>query len=301
MTASVEKVHICGRMRGVAGRRLQSLSAAAGVALTRGTATADTIVLTHGAARRVVSDEGALRLSFAPKPGVRLMSERAFRRRLGLEPALTPDDLATHSEDQLSRHSGLGVSQLRVLALFDVLSPIDGAYTYADLVAARAVGQLHASGVKIPKIVAAAAAFERRGKSLASVRLAEAPWGEVLQVLEGALAGVDGQLLLPLEGRDIDADGAFALAEASEEEGDLDAARRWYELALPASTRQILSFPSISATSSTNWAGRARRRSPTVRRSPVSPTWRTPGSIWASCRTPWAGTPTRWRVTPAPS
>ncbi len=231
MTASAERVHICGRIRAVAGRRLQSLAAAAGVALTRGTATADTIVLTHGAARRVVSDDGELRLSFAPKPGARLISERAFRRRLGLEPAFAPDDLASHSEDQVARHSGLSASQLRTLSLFDVLSPVDGSYTYADLVAARAIGQLHASGVKIPKIVAAAIAFERRGKSLASVRLAEAPWGEVLQVLEGALAGVDGQLLLPLEGRDIDADGAFALAETSEEEGDFDAARRWYELA----------------------------------------------------------------------
>ena len=67
--------------------------------------------------------------------------------------------------------------------------------------------------------------------SLSAVRLAEAPWGELLQVFEGALAEIDGQLLLPLHGPDIDADEAFARAEASEQEGDLDSARRWYDLA----------------------------------------------------------------------
>ena len=45
------------------------------------------------------------------------------------------------------------------------------------------------------------------------------------------MAEIDGQLLLPLEGQDIDADEAFARAEASEQDGDLNSARRWYELA----------------------------------------------------------------------
>ena len=90
---------------------------------------------------------------------------------------------------------------------------------------ARAVGRLFASGVRFPKIVAAALELERRGERLSSVRLAEAPWGAVLQVVEGALAEMDGQLLLPLEGSDLDADGAFALAEAAEQDGDLASAR----------------------------------------------------------------------------
>lgn len=64
------------------------------------------------------------------------------------------------------------------------------------------------------------------------MRLAEAPWGAVLQVIEGAFAEMDGQLLLPLEGSNLDADSAFALAEAAEQDGDLASARRWYELAV---------------------------------------------------------------------
>jgi tetratricopeptide (TPR) repeat protein len=97
--------------------------------------------------------------------------------------------------------------------------------------AARAVGRLFSAGATFPKIIAAALALEQRGMSLSNVRLAEAPWGELLRVFEGALAEINGQLLLPLEGSDVDAVEAFTRAEASEQEGDLETARRWYDLA----------------------------------------------------------------------
>jgi tetratricopeptide (TPR) repeat protein len=97
-----------------------------------------------------------------------------------------------------------------------------------DLVAARAVGRLFAGGARFPKIIVAALALEERGMSLSGVRLAEAPWGELLRVFEGALVEIDRQLILPLEGSDVDADKAFARAEASEQEGDFD---WWYDLA----------------------------------------------------------------------
>jgi tetratricopeptide (TPR) repeat protein len=229
MSASSEKVYIYGRIRGVTKRRLESLSARAGLTLTRGTVNADAIVLGHNMAGRAVTDRGELRLDFRRKPDVRLMSERSFRSRVGLKFAAPAD--GCYSEDQVTKHAGLNGLQLQTLALFDVLAPVDGHYCYADLVAARAAARLSASGVKFPKVIAAALALERRGERLSSVRLAEAPWGEVLQVLEGTLAEIDGQLLLPLEGPDLDADGAFALAEESEREADLASARRWYELA----------------------------------------------------------------------
>lgn len=187
-------------------------------------------MLGHSCVSRTVSGAGELRLDFAPKPGARLSSERAFRVRLGLASAERPNGRFT--EDQVATHSGLSPSQVRTLALFDALAPVERRYPYSDLVAARAVKQLYASGVPFPRIVAAAHQLGRRGESLSSVRLGEAPWGEVLQVLEGALAEIgDGQLLLPLEGADLDADGAFALAEEAEQAGDLVSSRRWYELA----------------------------------------------------------------------
>ena len=229
MTASSERVYIHGRVRGVTKRWLESLAAAAGLTLTRGTVNADAIVLGHNTAARSVSDNGELRLGFRRKRDARLVSERAFRSRLGLLPAAA--STGQHSEDQVARRAGFSAAQLRTLALFDVLAPEDGRYSYADLVAALAAGRLFAAGVTFPKIIAAALALERGGERLSSVRLAEAPWGEVLRVLEGTLAKIDGQLLLPLEGSDLDADGAFALAEESEREGDLQSAKRWYELA----------------------------------------------------------------------
>ncbi len=228
MTAADERVYIYGRIRGVTRRWLQSLSAAAGVALTRGTMTADTIVLGHNMASRAVSHAGELRLDFRRKPSARLVSEHEFRSRLGLTAA--PASNCQYSEDQVVKHAGLNGAQLGTLAL-DVLGPMDGQYSYADLVTARAVGQLFSSGVVFPKIIAAALALERQGERLSTVRLAGAPWGAVLKVLEGTLAEIDGQFLLPLEGSDLDADGVFALAEESEQEGDLVTARRWYELA----------------------------------------------------------------------
>jgi tetratricopeptide (TPR) repeat protein len=261
MTTSAERVYVHGRLRGLTRRRLEQLSAAAGLALTRGTATADTIVVGHSAASRAVSDGGELRLGFRSKPDARLVSEHAFRSRLGLGPPPAPGahlggaasrrpagetpalQSGQHDEDQVARHTGLRAAQLRTLALFDVLAPVDGRYSYADLVAARAAGQLFAAGVGFPKIIAASLALERRGERLSSVRLAEAPWGEVLQVMEGALAEIDGQLLLPLEGSNLDVDGAFALAEQAEQDGDLGSARRWYELAARLdATDPVISF-----------------------------------------------------------
>ncbi len=229
MTAPAERVYIYGRIRGVTGRWLQSLSAAGGVKLTRGTMTADTIVLGHNMSGRAVSHAGELRLDFRRKPSARLMSERRFRSRLGLAAAAGSN--GQYSEDQVVKHTGLNGTQLGTLALFDVLGPMDGRYSYVDLVTARAVGQLFSSGVVFPKIIAAALALERQGERLSNVRLAGAPWGAVLKVLEGTLAEIDGQFLLQLEGSDLDADGVFALAEESEQDGDLVAARRWYELA----------------------------------------------------------------------
>jgi tetratricopeptide (TPR) repeat protein len=230
MTLSGQKVYVYGRLRGITHRRIDQLTAAKGLALTRRPSAADAIVLAHSTVASAISDAGELRLKFRRKADAGLVSERSFRSRLGLL-VLPSASEAPYSEDQIAKHAGLNGAQLRTLSLYDVLSPGDGGFCYRDLVAARAVGRLVAAGAKFPRVIGAALALEQRGMSLSGVRLAEAPWGELVQVLEGALAGIDGQLLLPLEGPDIDADEAFARAEAAEREGDLDSARRGYELA----------------------------------------------------------------------
>jgi tetratricopeptide (TPR) repeat protein len=230
MPFSFQRVYVYGRLRGITARRICQLAVAKRLGLTRRPSSADAIVLAHSTVGSAVSDGGELRLRFQRKADARLVSERFFRSQLGIL-ALPGASEPQYSEDQIARHAGLNSLQLRTLSLYDVVSPVDSGFSYSDLLAARAVGRLIAAGAKFPKVIVAALALEQRGVSLSAVRLAEAPWGELLQVFEGALAEIDGQLLLPLQGPDIDADEAFARAEASEQEGDLDAARRWYDLA----------------------------------------------------------------------
>jgi tetratricopeptide (TPR) repeat protein len=230
MTLAGQKVHALGRLRGVTLRRLRLLARAVGLSLTRRPPAADIIVLAHGAARSAVSEQGELRLGFQAKTNTQLLSERSFRRRIGI---LAPREVGDrpYAEGQVAKLAGLGVAQLRTLALFDVLNPVESGLSYTDLIVARAVGRLSGEGAAFPKIIAAALALEERGMSLSEVQLAEAPWGELVQVLDGAVARVDGQLVLSLEGSDVNSDEAFAGAEAYEQSGDLEQAERLYDLA----------------------------------------------------------------------
>jgi tetratricopeptide (TPR) repeat protein len=230
MTSANQKVYVYGRLRGVTIRRLRILMGAAGLALTRRPPAADIIVLAHSTARSAVSDEGELRLRFQTRKDAELLSERCFRSRIGM-PAPRAGGESCSSEGQVAKLAGLRVEQLHTLALYDVLSPTESGLSYTDLIVARAVGRLSGEGAAFSKIIAAALALEERGLSLSGVRLAEAPWGELVQVLDGRVAQVDGQLVLSLEGSDVSSDEAFAGAEAYERAGDLEQAERLYDLA----------------------------------------------------------------------
>ena len=224
------KVYVFGRLRGLTLRRLSALALANGLALTRRPSAGRLVVLAHGAAGAAVSDSGELRLGFHLEAHASFLSERAFRVKLGLLPE-APAGERPHSADQVARLAGLSGAQIRTLTLFDVLGPREDRFSYADLATAREVGKLIAAGVRFPRIIAAALALDEKGERLSSVRLAEAPWGEVVRAVQGGWAQCDGQLLLPLAGEDLDAEEAFLRAEASEEAGDIPSARRWYELA----------------------------------------------------------------------
>jgi tetratricopeptide (TPR) repeat protein len=230
MTSAAQKVYVFGRLRGVTIRRLRLLLRAAGLALTRRPPAADLLVLAHGTARSAVSEQGELRLPYQPKRTAQLLSERSFRSQIGLSAPKAVGD-RSYSQDQITKLAGLGVEQLRTLALYDVLSPTESGCSYTDLIVARAVGRLSGDGAAFPKIIAAALALEERGLSLSGVRLAEAPWGELVQVIDGAVAQMDGQLVLSFDGSEVNSDEAFAGAEAYERAGDLEQAERLYGLA----------------------------------------------------------------------
>jgi tetratricopeptide (TPR) repeat protein len=230
MTSADQKVYVLGRLRGITIRRLRILSRAAGLALTRRPTAADVVVLAHGTARSAVSDEGELRLRFQLKGNARILSEQSFKFRIGMSAPKAAAD-SPYSEDRVAKLAELKVEQLRTLALYDVLSPTESGLSYTDLIIARAVGRLSGEGAAFPKIIAAALALGERGMSLSGVRLAEAPWGELVQVLDGRVAQVDGQLVLSLEGSDVNSDEAFARAEEYEQGGDMELAERLYDLA----------------------------------------------------------------------
>jgi tetratricopeptide (TPR) repeat protein len=210
-------------------RRIVQLLKAAGARTTRAGATASLVVLGHSTAGPTLSDTGELGLRFNPAKAA-FVSERAFKARFGIG-APAGEVERPYTSEQMQRLAGLTGSQLRGLALYDVLDPAEDRFPYADLVVARAIKRLLSGGARLGKIAAAALALEQRGTSLSHVRLAEAPWGEILQEVEGGLARLDGQLFLPIESEDISADEAFARAETSEADRDFPAAERWYALA----------------------------------------------------------------------
>ncbi len=230
MTSTDQKVYVFGRLRGVTTRRIGQLAHEVGLGLTRRPSAADIIVLARGTARSAVAEQGELRLKFRPKSRAQLVSERSFKSRIGLPASRTIAD-GRYSEDHVAKLAGLRVEQLRTLALYDVLSPIESGLSYTDLIVARAVGRLSGEGAAFPRIIAAALALDERGMSLSGVRLAKAPWGELVQVLDGGVAQVDGQLVLSLQGSDVNSDEAFAAAEAYEQAGNLEQAERFYDLA----------------------------------------------------------------------
>lgn len=224
------RVHIHGRLRGFTKRRISQLVTALQAKIARRPEAATLLVLGHSSSLSTLSDDGDLNLGFAVASTTKLLSELRFKSELGSFAPRSADE-RNHTVAQVSRHSSLTEKQIKALVLYDVLDPIENFFSYRDLVAARAISRLAASGPSFGKVVSAALALEQHGLNLATARLSESSWGEILQEIEGQPAKLDGQLLLPLHGDDIDANEAFARAEANEESGDPVNAVRWYELA----------------------------------------------------------------------
>src|SRR5206468_7974188 len=118
------------------------------------------------------------------------------------------------------------------LALFDVIEPADGLYSYRDLVAAREAGRLLASGIELRQVLEAAIALRRRGLHLAETRLAEGPTGSLLRELSGQLAELNGQFSMRLDHEGID--DVVAKAEEAEGQEDHATAETLYTTALRA-------------------------------------------------------------------
>ena len=146
-----------------------------------------------------------------------------------MHPAASPYTL-----EDVGRLAGLAVDICAALSLFDIIGEGHQRFGYRDLSAARQVAALMAEDVAVPAIIRAAWALEDRGSRLSQVRLAAAPWGEVVERVAGRMVRLDGQYALVLDETLRDAAACFAAAAASEREGNGEAAELWYRRAIVA-------------------------------------------------------------------
>jgi tetratricopeptide (TPR) repeat protein len=175
-----------------------------------------------------------LKLPDGIRAGATLISDLALRRLLGLA---APGENHRHlTAEEIQRSSGLGPDTIACLALYDVVDPAEGLYSFRDLLAAREARRLLNRGFGLREIVEAALELRSSGRGLFDTSVADGPWGELMQQVGGRLGQLDGQLVLPLEDAGESVDEVFARAETCERTGDLDGAERLYTIALRLDT-----------------------------------------------------------------
>jgi tetratricopeptide (TPR) repeat protein len=223
---------IHGRLHGVTRRRVADLVEKAGGVLTaRPTGRTTHIVVGHvTAAIALVTAPPVIFPDAIPKAAQRL-SEKAFKRRLGLAAPPTPEARTFRREHLLSQMR-FDQKLIECLELFDVLEPVGGFFSYRDLACAREVSRLLNRGIPLDEIVTAAIQLGHRGLRLCEAHLTEAPWGSIGQQLGGRLMELDGQFTLPLDEAPISLYDAIAQAETYEAAGAWLEAERLYKIAM---------------------------------------------------------------------
>jgi tetratricopeptide (TPR) repeat protein len=242
MNLSDRSVFVLGRLPGLTRARLLTLLAKVGGQLSSDLRpSTDVLCLAHSSAPQRLRDG---HLSLPSKLGVNCtaISELTLRRSLGLL-APMPDENRSLGKTDLARQARQPEEVIEALSLFDVLEPVRGWYGYRDLVAAREVARLLSVGLDLISIVKAAHELIRSGRGLFDTRLAEAPWGELLQQAAGRLARLHGQYELLTAEQFLDADTLFRKAEELEASGDMPGAERVYSQLLDVErTDPVLPF-----------------------------------------------------------
>jgi tetratricopeptide (TPR) repeat protein len=176
----------------------------------------------------------AAKLAQADRIGARCLSENALLRALELLPAPPGAGAGAIRVDDLPERVSLDPASVRVLALYDVIEPMDGACSFRDLIAAREAARLLAEGLGLAEIVRSAdrlggAGEGAEGHPLARLKLVCDGSGQVARRIGDALAELDGQLRLALPHADNPSvDELFEAAEAAEQAGDLATAASLY-------------------------------------------------------------------------
>ena len=207
--------------------------------------TTDLAVIGRGAHTLLEAGRLQARVAGAEKLHIDVISENAFLRRLGRMQDQPPAERSI-SAQQIQAKSGLSADAAKLLALFDVVEHgRDGMFGFRDLVAAREVAGLLASGAGLAEVIASVYALgpgADDGNRLSQVKLVRAEDGIVIRMGQGT-ADLDGQMLLALPATgDPSADDLFEGALSAEEDGHLDLAAGLYARCLGADRRD----PSIA-------------------------------------------------------
>jgi hypothetical protein len=168
----------------------------------------------------------------ADAQGIACVGESSLLRVLGLigpvaaEPAALP--LA-----ELPAKVRLDPAIVRLLVLFDLIEPQEGAVGFRDLVTVREIARLLHEGVALADILESIGELGRRPEPaahpLARHKIVSDASGHLLLRLGEGLAELDGQMRLPLpDAGNPSADLLFEAAEEAEERGDWTRAEGLY-------------------------------------------------------------------------
>jgi len=176
----------------------------------------------------------AAKLARADQIGALCLSENALLRALELLPPAPAVGAGAIRRDDLPDRVGLDPALVRVLTLYDVIEPADGACTFRDLIAAREVARLLAEGLGLTEILRSAERLGGSGEGaedhpLARLKLVCDASGQLARRIGEAFAELDGQLRLALPYADNPSvDEVFDAAEEAEQAGDLATAASLY-------------------------------------------------------------------------
>jgi hypothetical protein len=139
------------------------------------TSLATMVVVAHGAARQLVGVDGGVSLPGNVSPDALLIGEAALLRRLRGE-LRGLDEHRPFTAAALRHITGSKPKVISCLALFDVLRPENGAFSYRDLVVLRQVGDLLGGG-KVHRDHSTPQPFPRASSQVSPHSLGPIPMG----------------------------------------------------------------------------------------------------------------------------
>jgi len=228
-------VSVIGRFATAPDRLVTAEVARRGGILRRGLPqSAAMVVIGRRSLAQLADGRLAVKLARADQIGALCLSENGLLRALDLLPAAPRAGIGAIGLADLPDRARLDPALVRVLMLYDVVQPCDGACSFRDLIAAREVARLLGEGLALADIVRSAERLARAGDGgedhpLARLKLVRDERGRLARRIGDAYAELDGQIRLALpRAENPSVDEVFDAAEEAEQAGDLATAATLY-------------------------------------------------------------------------